>query len=167
MEYPPGTVSIRPVAAGDDLEASLRIVRTAFATVAARLGLTVGNCPTHPSFITIEGLEKIRDAGMTLFGLFEGDEQAGFVAVEDAGGGVWYLEKLAVLPERRRAGYGERLVRHALEYIRSRGGRTVSIGVIDEDLPLRRWYARFGFVATARKRYPHLPFAVCFMEMRP
>lgn len=40
-EYPPGAVSIRTVATGDDLYASLQVVRAAFATVAARLGLTV------------------------------------------------------------------------------------------------------------------------------
>lgn len=161
-----GSVQIRPITTDEQLEASLAVIRAAFATVAARLGLTAGNCPTHPSFITIGGLVNMRDANMALFGLYEGDEQAGFVAVENAGGGVWYLEKLAVLPERRRAGRGERLVRHAVEYVRSRGGDRVSIGVIDDELPLKRWYARFGFAETAKKRYPHLPFAVCFMEMR-
>jgi hypothetical protein len=47
---------------------------------------------------------------------------------------------------------------------RAAGGRKLSIGVVDENAVLKRWYAAQGFRETGRKRFPHLPFTVSFME---
>jgi len=86
------------------------------------------------------------------------------VAVEKADHHLYYIEKLAVLPDCRHKGMGKMLVSHALDYIASKGGQKVSIGIIDEQTILKTWYRMLGFTETGTKKFPHLPFTVCFME---
>jgi diamine N-acetyltransferase len=78
----------------DDLDESVEIIRRAFGTVAADLGLTKQNCPTHPSFITYEQLAQLRLKGLRFFGLYVNKQQIGFVAVEKANDSLYYMEKL-------------------------------------------------------------------------
>ncbi len=40
----------------------------------------------------------------------------------------------------------------------------MSVGLVDENAVLKRWYAALGFRETGKKRFAHLPFTVCFME---
>jgi ribosomal protein S18 acetylase RimI-like enzyme len=99
-----------------------------------------------------------------LFVLFSGDRQVGFVAIEKADNNLYYMEKLAVLPEYRHKGYGTRLVRFVLDYIKNKGGKKLSTGIIDEHTILKNWYKGMGFKEISTQKFPHLPFTVCFME---
>ena len=157
---------IREIAAEEELEQSAAVVRYSFMTVAAEFTLTLENCPTHPAFTTAEKLRHMRDRGVKLFGLFDGDRQIGFVAVEKASDAVYYVERLAVLPEYRHAGMGRRLMDFAFDYVRQAGGEVISIGVIADNGILKRWYKSYGFRETSLKRFGNLPFTVCFMEKR-
>ncbi len=132
---------------------------------AEQFNLTPQNCPTHPSFIKDEQLAALKKRGLTFFGFFTNNEQIGFVAVEKSDSRLFYLEKLAVLPDHRHRGSGGRLVRHALEYIRRSGGKKVSIGIINEHTVLKNWYAQIGFKEVNTRKFLHLPFTICFMEM--
>lgn len=165
----PAPVEIRVFAPGADLTASVAVIRAAFAPVAAEFGLTPENCAHNAAFITGEKMEELRAKGAVCIGLFEGGAQVGFVAVERATGeagaaGGWFLERLAVLPEKRHLGYGTRLLDAAFDYVRARGGTKVLLGMIDRHTVLKRWYEACGFTATGTKDYPHLPFTVGFME---
>jgi ribosomal protein S18 acetylase RimI-like enzyme len=99
-----------------------------------------------------------------MFGLFDNDEQVGFIALEQSDNGTFYLEKLAVLPEHRHKGFGEALTDFIIEYVKNAGGKKISIGIIYENKTLLKWYKQFGFIETGTKNFPHLPFTVCFME---
>ncbi len=88
----------------------------------------------------------------------------GFVAVERADASLYYMELLAVLPEYRHSGYGTRLVAFVLDHVRHAGGQKLSIGIINEHKVLKDWYVMLGFAETSTSTFPHLPFAVCFME---
>ncbi len=63
---------------------STRVIRDSFKTVTAQFGLTKNNSASHPSFMTVRQLYKLKDQGVKLFGLFLGNRQVGFVAVEEA-----------------------------------------------------------------------------------
>jgi diamine N-acetyltransferase len=156
---------IREISKNESLESSAEVIRAAFRTVAEEFGLTKENCPTHPSFITTEKLVEARSKGLKFYGYFEGDSQAGFVAVEKGSPELFYMERLAVLPGCRHKGYGFKLVRHVLGYAGGSGGKKLSIGIIDEHTVLKNWYKQIGFRETGTKKFPHLPFTVCFMEI--
>ena len=157
------TLVIRQVWGGAELVRSARVIRDSFRTVAREFNLTRGNCPSHPSFISVAALRD--SAGkMAFFGGFLGGAQVGFVALETATGTLYYMERLAVLPRHRHNGYGAQLVRFVEGRVETGGGKTISIGIIDESTVLKDWYRRFGFVETSTKRFSHLPFTVCYME---
>lgn len=156
---------IREVTNDIELEESCRVIREAFATVAAEFGLTVQNTPTNPAFIGPDNLIAMQAKGVRLFGMYEGGDQIGFAAIERVDDDRYYLEKLAVLPKYRHRGYGKGLIDFTVEYVKSRAGKKIGIGLIDENRVLRDWYYRYGFVETGTKHFQHLPFTVCFMEL--
>lgn len=140
------------------------VIRRAFITVADEFGLTKENAPKNPAFLDNEAMEKMRDKGAVMFGAYEGDVCIGFVAAQKAGDGTFYMERLAVLPERRHTGTGRMLMDTVFDYVRENGGTRVSIGLINENTRLKRWYVQYGFTETGLKHFDHLPFTVCFME---
>jgi len=148
----------------NELSRSARVIRDSFRTVAAEFGLTRENSPTHPSFTTVRQLRKLKDKGLMFFGLFLDDRQVGFVAIEKADNKLYYMEKLAVLPGYRHKGCGTGLVRFVFDYVKEGDGKTPSISIIDEHTILKNWYKESGFREISTRKFPHLPFTVCFME---
>jgi diamine N-acetyltransferase len=156
---------IREIGKDEPLDVSVEIIRKSFRTVAEELGLTTENAPTHPSFITLEQLEGLRRKGLAFYGYFLDDRQVGFVAMEKADESVYYLEKLAVLPECRHNGYGRELVRFVMDTAAAKGAKKLSIGIIYEQTVLRDWYKDIGFRETGTRKFEHLPFTAGFMEI--
>ena len=102
--------------------------------------------------------------GIRFYVLVDDDVPCGCVALEHAKPDMCYLERLAVLPEHRRQGFGAVLVDHALTEARKVGAERVGIGIIAEHVELKEWYARQGFrVDRESVQFNHLPFAVTFM----
>lgn len=155
---------IKEITAENQFYASVDIIRQSFKTVADEFNLTQHNCPTHPSFITYEALLNLNKKGARFFGTFIQDQQIGFIAVEKSDDGLYFIEKLAVVPQHRHQGYGESLVRSAMEFIRNNKGKKISIGIINEHTVLKNWYKGLGFLDVSTKKFDHLPFTVCFME---
>jgi len=158
-------IKIKRIDNRQNIENSVGVIRDSFRTVALEFGLNEGNCPTHPSLITLDKLAALEEKAK-LFGLFLNDKQVGFVAVEKADGEVYYLDKLAVLPEYRHKGYGRYLVDFVVSYVKEQGGQKVSLGMINESTVLKNWYKKLGFSETETEKFEHLPFTVCFMDMK-
>ena len=147
-----------------DIENSAAVLRRAFGTVALDFNLTPENCPTNPAFCTSEHLVKMQKRGIVLYKLT--GKQIGFIAIEKSQkeSGIFYIERVAVLPENRHGGYGRQLMDFAMEQIRDQGGERISIALIDGHTVLKKWYKDQGFRETGTKDFVHLPFRVCFME---
>ncbi|HET6489595.1 MAG TPA: GNAT family N-acetyltransferase [Syntrophales bacterium] len=138
-------------------------IRGSFRDVAERFGLTAENCPRHPSNCTADWIEKDMDRGVTYFVLESEGRVAGCVALELVRPGLCNLERLAVLPDQRRHGFGKALVAHVLSQAGKQGCRDIRIGVIADQDELKDWYRRLGFVETESREFAHLPFLVSFM----
>ena len=154
---------IREIENGPDLKNSVAVIRNSFQTVAIEFGLNELNCATHPSLMTLDKLLELEKKAR-LFGLFLNDVQVGFVAVEKADDSLYYMDKLAVMPEHRHKGYGRKLVEFVLDYAKKNKGEKVSLGMIDGSEVLKNWYQQLGFEVIGTKNFEHLPFTVCFME---
>lgn len=159
------SAEIRLLSTTTEFKEAVKVIRESFHTVADAFGLNETNCPTHPSFMTLERLKMLQQKGGLLYGLFAALNQIGNVALEPGGGKLYYLERLAVLPPYRCCGHGGTLLEFALRETKSRGGEKVSIGIIDADTRLKEWYTRRGFKKTGTRRFDHLPFNVCFMDI--
>jgi diamine N-acetyltransferase len=142
------------------------VMRVSFITVADELNLTKENAPTNPAFITTETLKKSVESGLKIFGLFLNNEIVGSVGIEKSKreDGVYFIERLAVLPAQRHKKFGKKLMDYAFEIVKNQGGLKISIGIINENTKLKYWYTAYGFIEKEVKTFVHLPFKVCFME---
>ena len=140
------------------------LLRESFRDVAERFELTVENCPKNLAFCTDQRIKDDIERGLSYYVLEHYHEPCGCVALEKAGPGVCYLERLAVLPEHRRKGCGKMLVEHIFDVAAGNGSQRLEIGIIAEDTKLRNWYGKFGFVLKGTKKFDHLPFIVAFMS---
>ena len=150
----------------NDIKSSVTVIQKSFITVADDFGLTVHNCPTNPAFIGESDLLMKKENGVMMFGLFDEEKQIGFVALEKSSqdSTLFYMERLAVLPEYRHRGYGRFLMNFAFFEARKNNGKKISIAIINENLKLKKWYIDYGFKEVNVKQYSHLPFNVCFLE---
>jgi N-acetylglutamate synthase-like GNAT family acetyltransferase len=142
------------------------LIQRAYKDVAERFGLTPDNCPKHPSNYTADWIEKDFARGVIYCILERDDRPVGCAAIENAGPEICYLERLAVLPDYRRNGYGRKLADHVLTKAKARGAKQVGIGIIAEQTDLKQWYQKIGFVEGETKKFEHLPFQVTFMTYR-
>ena len=139
------------------------LIRVSFGDVAERFALTLENCPKHPSNCTDEWIENDFARGVAYYILESDGTPVGCVALEKANPELCYLERLGVLPQSRRKGFGKALVDHVLYEATAVGAKQIGIGIISDDVELKLWYQRIGFVAKETKEFAHLPFLVTFM----
>jgi N-acetylglutamate synthase-like GNAT family acetyltransferase len=142
------------------------IIRKSFLDVAKHFNLTEHNCPTHPSNCREQWIQEALKKGVRYYVLEAEGQQCGCVALEHANPEVCYLERLAVLPDHRRCGYGRALMAHAVGEARALGVQRVDIGIIAEHTELKDWYRHIGFEEVRRATFNHLPFEVLFMSIR-
>lgn len=148
----------------EDIGILAEIIRRSFRDVAERFGLNLENAPRHPSNCTGDWICKDLERGVMYFILEHEGSVVGCAALERADPDACYLERLAVLPGKRRHGFGKALVVHALKEATLLGAHRVGIGIIADHTELKDWYKRIGFVEGERKAFPHLPFDVAFMS---
>lgn len=160
------TVGVIRNARTSDVPLLAGLIRDAYQDVAQRFGLTAENCPKHPSNCTAEWIRRDFERRVTYFICSVGDTPVGCAALEMAQEGMCYLERLCVLPEHRRHGYGRALAEHVMAQASARGADRVGIGIIAEQTELKQWYRKMGFVEGDSKRFAHLPFRVTFLTYR-
>ncbi|WP_175469483.1 GNAT family N-acetyltransferase [Desulfoluna spongiiphila] len=146
-----------------DAETLADMIRLSHRDVAERFHLTQENCPKHPSFCLAAWVQADFQRGVRYFFLTTEGRPCGCVALERASDQEMYVERLSVLPHKRRRGAGVRLVAHALGEAANLGVDTLGIGIISEFTELKAWYRSLGFEAVSVKHFDHLPFEVCFM----
>lgn len=146
-----------------DIDVLAQVIQSAFQDVADRFGLTPHNSPTHPSNCRPEWLLREMNRGVAYYLLEAEGQPAGCVGLEKINDEVCYLERLAVLPQYRRRGFGAALVRHALSDARLIKVYRVQIGIIAEHQELHDWYEKLGFEDVEKKNFPQFLFSVAFM----
>lgn len=148
----------------EQLNICLDIIHKSFKTVADELNLTEDNCPSHTAFMPIEKLISQFDNDTPMF-LYQHNECfVGYFSLSVNDDSV-ELNNLAVLPEYRHLGIGNKLVDYAITYSKNTiGASKISIGIVEENLILKEWYEKLGFVHIGTNKFKHLPFTVGFME---
>lgn len=152
------------ICAKEDAQVLADTMRTSFRDVAERFGLTQENAPRHPSNCAVDWIRKDMERGVTYLALENRNHVVGCVALERANTEVCYLERLAVLPDHRRRGFGKALVEYVLSEAKRLRVNCVSIGIIAEHTELKDWYKRLAFVEGEGKEFPNLPFGVTIMS---
>lgn len=147
-----------------DIGVLVETIRRSFQDVTLRFDLTLENAPRHPSNCTEDWIQKDIERGVTYFVIENENLVVGCAALEKANSEVCYLERLAVLPDQRRRGFGKTLVTQVLSQARNLGAKRVNIGIIADQTELKNWYKGIGFVEGESKEFPRLPFRVTYMS---
>ena len=61
-------------------------------------------------------------------------------------------------------GIGEKLVKDAFEKAKALGKEKMEIGIVEENVRLRNWYEKLGFIHTGTKKFDFFPFTCGYME---
>lgn len=146
-----------------DAELLASVVQRASHDVARNFGLTLSNCPTHPSNCVPEWIEKDMRNGKKYL-ILETEKPIGVVAIEKADDNAVYIGRLSVLPAGRNLGFGRRLLAAAEKEAREWGCTRVEIGIIASHSQLKNWHSKSGYTDKATAEFPHLPFNVAFMQ---
>ncbi len=148
----------------NDAEIISSIISESNQGVADEFGLNIDNTPKHPSFCTKQWVLADFDRGEEYFLYKQESTYIGCVAFKNPRPGVAYLNRLSVLPKYRHNRVGEALVKHVLNYAKTKHIRKVSLGIIAEHIRLKNWYLNLGFIEGKIQTFPHLPFDVQYMN---
>jgi GNAT superfamily N-acetyltransferase len=155
---------IRAISSEDELKKFLTVITRSFSTVSEEFNITYETVPSNPAFITMDKLISLYKQ-IFCFGLYNDKDPIGFFGLEHSGNSLM-IEKLAVIPEFRHNGYGKMILDYTSCFAREKGLNIVSIAMINKNLRLKQWYYDYGFKETEIKNFLHLPFEVCFMQLK-
>ena len=153
----------------EDIPACVELIRRSFGTVAEEFGFTVENAPRFTAFATTEQrLNWHLHGEKRPMYVYENEKGViiGYYSLLFEGNNVCELNNLCVAPESRHGKVGEALLLHSCETAKAAGCVTMHIGIVEENVKLRKWYEKYGVVHLGTKKFEHFPFTCGFMEKR-
>ena len=148
----------------EDILQSVEVIRKSFATVANEFGITEENGARFTAFATDE--ERINwhmfGEHRPMYGYYEKNNLIGYYSLLLKDNGECELNNLSVLPEYRQIGYS--LLEHSFERAKELGCTKMNIGIVEENIVLRNWYEKYGFVHTGTEKFDFFPFTCGYME---
>ena len=150
----------------EEIPECVNVIRGAFKTVADELGFTEENAPRFTAFATDEnrlGYQFCVEKKPMIVYLHQGSI-VGYYSLALLENGNVELNNLSVLPEFRHLGIGEKLVNDALEKAKAFGKEKLEIGIVEENVKLRNWYEKLGFIHKGTMKFDFFPFTCGYME---
>ncbi|MBE5931650.1 MAG: GNAT family N-acetyltransferase [Lachnospiraceae bacterium] len=151
----------------EEIPVCVALIRRSFGTVAEEFGFTVENAPRFTAFATTEEslTWHLHGEKRPIF-VYENEngEIIGYYSLLLEDNNVCELSNLCVAPECRHGKVGEALLLHSYETAKEAGCVVMHIGIVEENVKLRKWYEKYGVVHLGTKKFEHFPFTCGFME---
>lgn len=148
-----------------DIPECVKVIKESFSTVADEFGLTVENAPRFTAFATTE--ERLNwhlvKENRPMYAFYVKGTIVGYYSLllqDDE----CELNNLCVIPSYRHQGIGETLLMNAFQVAMDLHCNKMNIGIVEENLVLKRWYESFGFVHTGTHKFDFFPFTCGYME---
>ena len=122
------------------------ILNKAFLTVAQELNYTKENAPKFPAFINSDVIENSLLNGLKMYGYYKDNQIIGCAGYSYYKDNIYFIERLATLPEYRHLGIGKKLMDYVEKKIRENNGKIIEIHVVDQNKALIEWYKKLNFV---------------------
>lgn len=150
-----------------DIPECARVIRESFRTVADEFGFTAENAPRFTAFATTDDRLSwhLNGERRPMYAYFHNGRIVGYYSLLLQENGECELNNLSVLPDFRHKGIGGELLSHAFNTARSLGCKKMSIGIVEENQRLRKWYESFGFIHTGTEKLDFFPFTCGYMEI--
>jgi len=142
------------------------ILNKAFLTVAQKYNFTKENAPTFPAFINSDKIENSLNNGLKMYGYNKNDIIIGCAGFSYYKEDIYFIERLATLPEYRHLGVGKKLMEYVENKIRDIGGKVVEIHIVDKNILLKEWYKKMHYVEIRIDEIKALPFNSCVMNKK-
>lgn len=145
----------------------VRVIRQSFLTVANEFGFTPKNAPRFTAFATTEDrlLYQLEQERRPMYAYFDDlGRIIGYYSLTYQAENKCELNNLCVLPQYRHHRIGETLLNDAFIKAREAGFTKMTIGIVEENHVLRKWYEKFGFTHIGAKRFDFFPFTCGYME---
>ena len=124
-----------------DIPECVRVVRQSFQTVADEFGFTAEKDPKFTSYATTE--ERLRwhmfNEHRPMYACFVDGKIVGYYSLCINGSEI-ELSNLCTVPEYRHCKVGESLMLHSFDRARELGFTEITIGVVEQNERVRRWY---------------------------
>lgn len=147
-----------------ELPECLHVIHAGYEPVAVRFGLTNDNCPYRGrASLPLEVLEEEFTSGIKMYGYRKENTVVGFLSLNIEKTEL-RINDVVVLPEFWNQGVGTALLEYAKAKAAEQNISKVSLGMIDDNQKLKKWYEKNGFVTVGYKQYPGAPFLAGYME---
>lgn len=156
---------IRQVTKGD-LASCVEVIKESFDTVAKEYNITRENAPYYVAFAATEEklTEQLEDGRFMAVFCDEQQNVIGYYSLCMLNNWECELNNLCVVPEFRHQGIGEKLLLHAFDEAKKAGCVKMNIGIVDENVILRKWYEKYGVYHLESRKYDFFPFTCGYME---
>lgn len=144
----------------------VQVICKSFMTVADEFGFTMENAPRFTAFATTEErlLYHLEQEKRLMFAYYENGKMAGYYSLLKQNEKECELNNLCVLEECRHKKIGEQLLEHAVSEARKMGCLQMNIGIVEENIKLRKWYERHGAEHIGTEKYDFFPFTCGYMK---
>ena len=150
----------------EEIPECVNVIRTSFKTVADEFGFTEENAPRFTAFATDDRrlYYQFSEEHKPMFVYLKGNKIVGYYSLAILNETEVELNNLAVLPDERHRGIGQKLLKDCFERAKALGIKKLKIGIVDENVRLRKWYESFGFIHTGSVKFDFFPFTCGYME---
>lgn len=150
----------------NELSECVKVIRESFKTVADELGFTAENAPRFTAFATTEERLNwhLNGEHRPMYAFCDDNIIVGYYSLLLQDNNECELNNVCVLPAYRHKGIGKVLLNHAFQIAEETGCKKMNIGIVEENVVLRKWYEAYGFVHTGTQKFDFFPFTCGYME---
>ncbi len=144
----------------------VEVIRKSFMTVADEFGFTRENAPRFTAFATTEErlVYQLEQEQRLMFAYYSDGGMVGYYSLLKQNEKECELNNLCVLKEYRHKKIGEQLLQHSVAEARKMGCSQMNIGIVEENVKLRKWYEAYGAEHIGTEKYDFFPFTCGYMK---
>lgn len=144
----------------------VEVICRSFMTVADEFGFTIENAPRFTAFATTEDrlVYQLEQEQRLMFAYYDDGRIVGYYSLLKQNEEECELNNLCVLEEYREKKIGEKLLEHAFAEAGKMGCSQMNIGIVEENVKLRKWYEAHGAEHIGTEKYDFFPFTCGYMK---
>ena len=150
----------------NNISECVKVIRDSFLTVAEEFGFTAENASRFTAFSVDEErlLWQMNTEYRPMYAFYYNGNVVGYYSLLLQENGECELNNLCVLPSHRHNKIGEQLLKNAFEEAKKLNCTKITIGIVEENTVLKKWYEAFGFIHIKTEKYDFFPFTCGYME---
>lgn len=150
----------------NEIQDCVEVICKSFMTVADEFGFTIENAPRFTAFATTEErlVWQLENEQRLMFAYYEDGKVIGYYSLLKQNEKECELNNLCVLEEYRHKRIGEQLLKHAFAEAEKMGCSQVNIGIVEENVKLRKWYETHRVEHIRTEKYDFFPFTCGYMK---